>query len=87
MVECGGLENRCAARYRGFESPSLRQFISNRVRSRGLDLVQRNRFEPGQARNGAALRFVFRVPQVVGSPISHSLFISRSQLVLVNIGM
>ena len=25
MVEGGGLENRCAARYRGFESCSLRQ--------------------------------------------------------------
>ena len=24
MVEGGGLENRCAARYRGFESPLLR---------------------------------------------------------------
>ena len=25
VVECGGLENRCAARYRGFESLTLRQ--------------------------------------------------------------
>ena len=24
VVECGGLENRCTARYRGFESLSLR---------------------------------------------------------------
>ena len=24
MVECGGLENRCTERYRGFESLSLR---------------------------------------------------------------
>ena len=27
MVEGGGLENRCAARYRGFESCSLRHFL------------------------------------------------------------
>ena len=26
MVEGGGLENRCAERYRGFESYSLRQY-------------------------------------------------------------
>ena len=25
VVDCGGLENRCAARHRGFESLSLRQ--------------------------------------------------------------
>ena len=25
VVDCGGLENRCTARYRGFESLSLRQ--------------------------------------------------------------
>ena len=25
MVECGGLENRCTERYRGFESLSLRR--------------------------------------------------------------
>ncbi len=25
VVECGGLENRCTARYRGFESLSLRK--------------------------------------------------------------
>ncbi len=30
MVEGGGLENRCAERYRGFESYSLRQKISIR---------------------------------------------------------
>ena len=27
VVECGGLENRCTARYRGFESLPLRQLI------------------------------------------------------------
>jgi integrase len=27
VVECGGLENRCTVRYRGFESLSLRQFL------------------------------------------------------------
>ena len=27
MVEGGGLENRCAARYRGFESPLLRKTV------------------------------------------------------------
>ncbi len=26
VVECGGLENRCTERYRGFESLSLRHF-------------------------------------------------------------
>ena len=29
VVECGGLEIRCTARYRGFESPSLR-FLTER---------------------------------------------------------
>ena len=29
MVEGGGLENRCAARYRGFESPLLRPGTKN----------------------------------------------------------
>ena len=28
MVECGGLENRCAARHRGFESLTLRMFYA-----------------------------------------------------------
>ena len=26
VVDCGGLENHCTARYRGFESLSLRHF-------------------------------------------------------------
>ena len=30
MVDCGGLENRCTARYRGFESLSLRRSESPR---------------------------------------------------------
>ena len=29
VVDCGGLENRCTARYRGFESLSLRQEVVN----------------------------------------------------------
>ncbi len=34
MVESGGLENRCTARYRGFESHPLRH-LSPRMRSPG----------------------------------------------------
>ena len=29
VVDCGGLENRCTERYRGFESLSLRQEVVN----------------------------------------------------------
>ena len=31
VVECGSLENYCAAMYRGFESLTLRHFYSNLV--------------------------------------------------------
>ena len=31
VVDCGGLENRCTARYRGFESLSLRQEVVNQM--------------------------------------------------------
>ena len=31
VVECAGLENRCTARYRGFESLSLRQGQRNEL--------------------------------------------------------
>ncbi len=34
MVDCGGLENRCTARYPGFESLSLRKEIVILVKSR-----------------------------------------------------
>ena len=34
VAECGGLENRCTARYRGFESPSFRQLITSGKRSK-----------------------------------------------------
>ena len=33
MVECGGLENRCTERYRGFESLSLRNKGANLIGS------------------------------------------------------
>ncbi len=36
MVECGGLENRCTERYRGFESLILRQSLSSRISRRGF---------------------------------------------------
>ena len=42
MVEGGGLENRCAARYRGFESPLLR--IKKRFAFFNLNLFRG--FEP-----------------------------------------
>ena len=32
VVECGGLENHCTERYRGFESLSLRHFEKWRCR-------------------------------------------------------
>ena len=34
VVECAGLENRCTARYRGFESLSLRQRLKPRKTTR-----------------------------------------------------
>ena len=39
MVEGGGLENRCAARYRGFESPLLRPGKKNTGKIRIKDLL------------------------------------------------
>ena len=49
MVEGGGLENRCAARYRGFESPLLRLGIKYRINtSFGTKLILQEHwgFEP-----------------------------------------
>ena len=31
VVDCGGLENRCTARYRGFESLSLRKEKAGKI--------------------------------------------------------
>ena len=36
MVECGGLENRCAARHRGFKSYFLRQNLRKARSTNGL---------------------------------------------------
>ena len=43
MVECGGLENRCTARYRGFESLPLRQlkFTAGYQLSSRMSLVEK----------------------------------------------
>ena len=40
MVDCGGLENRCTVRYRGFESLSLRRYGCSSV---GRALVSKTR--------------------------------------------
>ncbi len=57
MVECGGLENRCAERNRGFESLSLRHFYKKRFHNweRFLRVAQRG-FEPHSMVDSAAIK-------------------------------
>ncbi len=55
MVECGGLENRCTARYRGFESLFLRQSKVKTIRESEWFFVFRH-CEPGLPERAKCLK-------------------------------
>ena len=78
MVECGGLENRCTARYRGFESlllckelPSAWHWVflfSERMKL--VSIVTENKKMPSRIREGDCLYQILKMGSPQGNPSS-----------------